>query len=104
MSFSSRASRAGRRQWGDAEPAAEPMRWQPEPSLAQQLVRAVSTPAVAGVTVFLAVVLTAVLIVFLRPHDPSAIATTAADDVAAATLLGVTEQTDAATDASHIDD
>lgn len=49
--------------------APEPVEWKARPPLRQRLARALSVPVTAGVVVFAAAVIIAVVLVWLRPHE-----------------------------------
>lgn len=55
--------------WNQPEP--EPLEWRAKEALRQRVWRAVSVPAAAGIVIFIAAVLVAVVFVWVQPHDVS---------------------------------
>lgn len=51
--------------------APEPTEWRPPPPLRERIRRAVTVPVVAGVAVFAAAIVIAIIVVWARPHAPA---------------------------------
>lgn len=51
------------------EPSIEPISWSPQPTLGERFKRAVTVPALAGSVVLIAIVVTSIIMVMVRPHD-----------------------------------
>lgn len=59
------------------EPPIEPISWDPKPTLRERFKRAVTVPALAASVVLIAIVVTSIIMVMVRPHDgANAISTT----------------------------